>query len=258
MKLDFSASPLSWRKMLSFEELCFCLKGNCSDLHTLTLHYALLSENLPSVIDLCSEFFPKLKVLTFSEAIFGLNYKKRELAGTSKIKVLSIFHCYMNEMPIDTFLKIPYLKKLNFTRTFVKNHGFLKNENIFSLHQLKILHLEDTNVSSKIFHALKNRAVNLTELSLCHSILCDDDFSFNNSVFPLLKTICLRHTAFVTSKGLVSLVQSCPSLQNIYVVRRLAEKYENHPFVATNTSKLRIVKAMDSCDHSQDADCLLD
>ena len=258
MKLDFSYCRLSWRRMLSFEELCFSLKENCSDLHTLTFYCGLLEENLPSVIDLCSAFFPNLKALIFTNTIFGLNYKKRELAGISKIKVLTVFGCLMDEMSIYTFPKMPYLEKINFTNTCINDNWFLNNENGFPLHQLQILHIGYSNISSINFRALKSCAVNLIELFLCGSILFNDDLSFHNTVFPFLKTICLRHVKFVTCEGLVSLVQSCPSLQNIYVDRGLAESYANHSFVITNTSESRIVKAVDSCDHSQDADCLLD
>ena len=258
MKLDFSFYSWDWRRKLSFEELCFSLKEKCSNLHTLTLYYALLSENLPSVIDLCSEFFPNLKALTLSKAVFGPSYEKREHAGTSKIKALTVFQCGINGTPIYTFPKIPCLEKLNFTRTCVSDHWFLNNENFFSLHQLQILHLGNAKLSYKTFRVLKNHAVNVSELSLCYSKLIDSDFIFNSTMFPILKSVCLRCSPFVTCEGVMSLVQSCPSLQNIYVDRNVAESYANHPFAAANISKLTIVKAMDSCDHSQDADCLLD
>ena len=210
------------------------------------------------MIDLCSVFFPNLKALTLSKAVFGPSCKKTELASTSKIKVLTVFQCDMKGAPFYTLPKIPYLEKLNFTGTCFRYHWFWCNENVFSLHQLQILHLGNTNVSFVIFRVLQNRAVNLIELSLCNSTMFDEDFNFNSSAFPILKTICLWHIQLLTCEGLVFLAQSCPSLQNIYVDRHLAEAYANDPFVTTNASKLRIVKAVSSCDHSQDADCLLD
>ena len=99
-----------------------------------------------------------------------------------------------------------------------------------------------------------NSAINLTELFLCGADIDDDDFSFNALAFPKLKTMCLSFCFYLTCDGIISLVQSGPSLQNIYVEGNVVKSYAKHPFVIANASKLEIVKAIDDskdCDHHE-------
>lgn len=54
----------------------------------------------------------------------------------------------------------------------------------------------------------------------------------------------------MTCEYIVSPIQSCQSLQNVYVDENVAESYAAHPLVVFNKSKLEIVKAID-CDAHQ-------
>ena len=246
MKLDFNFWD-EWEGELDFEQLCVKLFEKCPRLHTLTLHHALFSVSLPSVLNLCSKFLPNLIALILSMSAFSLDSKEKEYNFLPKIEYLDVSKCAnVRISSLYSFSKMHYLKKLNLSGTRVTDNWFENEDNATFLHQLESLHLGNTSICDKTFRTLQNYAVNLVELFLCWTGLNDNDFSFSNSVFPVLKTICLRHS-FVTHEGIVSLIQSCQSLENIYIDGDVAELYANHPFVSSNVSKLGIVKALNNC-----------
>ena len=141
------------------------------------------------------------------------------------------------------------LKKLSLVHTGVKESWF--EEDISFLKNLETLDLHRAcRIGSRTFQVLKNYASNLIELYLCGTSVQDSDFSFSNFVFPKLKTVCLCDCDKVTCEGVVSLVHSCRSLQNIYVKIPIVRSYAEHPFVVDNNYKLHIVKASTVCLHS--------
>ena len=255
MKLDFSSS--SWRGQFNFENFCKRMKQMCPHLHTLILHHAVFSINLSSVINLCSKYLPNLKVLILPMSVFGNNCKEEKFGGISKIEILDISRC----MQIGRFTlssEVPCLKKLNLSGIVATdNWEFFCDDNVSFLHQLEYLNLGLTYIISADFRILQNHAVNLTELFLCYVSLNDDDFKFNKPVFPLLKTICIINSRFVTCEGIVSLVMSCQSLVDVYVDMKLAESYANHPFVILNVLKLGIVKGIIYCNHHKELEYML-
>ena len=257
MKLDFEYCI--WRERLNFEDFCVMLRKNCPHLHTLILHRALISVSISSLIDLCSVFLPNLKALILPESVFGNDCKERKYGRLRKMEVLDISDCLgIQGLSKCSLSKMNYLKKLNLSGTFETDNWF-NIDDISFLRQLEFLHLGKTDISLKSFRMLQNHAVNLTELFLCATRLEDSDFIINNSVFPHLKTICLRHCRRVTCEGIISLVQACQSLQNIYVDRGTVENYAKHPFIIANVTKLGIVKAAYNCiDHYEKLDYLLD
>ena len=241
MKLDFE--NCYWQERFNFQDFCVTMKQRCPHLHTLVLHYAFISVSLPSMIDICSEILPNLKVLIL-ESEFGHELMEREYHGISKIEILDVSHC--GNVSLCPLWKMPYLKKLRFTGLPMA-HWFWGEETAPFLHQLEVLHLGQTNIGPYTLRLLQKYAVNLTELSLCHTHLNDNDFNFSNFIFPFLKTICLTECK-VTCEGIISLIQSHPLLQTIYVDEDMAKVYAKHPFVTANISKLGIVKHIDNCD----------
>lgn len=256
MKLDFDVC--NWLGEMNFEEFCVKLKEKCPHLHTLILHNALFSVSLPSVINLCSEFLGNLRALILTKSEFHKHCPERNYDGIPIIEILDISECLdIGRSSMQTFSRMTYLKKLNLSGTEVTDYWFWSKDDLFFLHQLELLHLGDTEISHETFHKLQKYAVNLTELYLCWARLYDEDFCFSNSVFPRLKTICIKFCSFVTCDGIISLIQSCQSLQNVYVDKDVAESYAKHDFSAANMSKLEIVKTIDNCDDHEKLDFLL-
>ena len=105
------------------------------------------------------------------------------------------------------------------------------------------------NIPFGFFYVLKEISINLTELCLCCTDISDCDLKLNNPKLPLLKTICLKDCKAVTSNGIVSFIQLCKSLENIYVDRDVAESYAEDPFIITNKSQLEIVIVISDYDH---------
>ena len=249
IKLDFIGG--SWIGGLNFEELCVKLKERSPRLHTLILQYALITDSLSSVIDLCGEFLPDLKVLVIRDSQFGNSSREREYHGIPKMEILDVSRSgNFGRISKNSLSKMSYLKRLNLSGTFKRdNRWFWYSENVSFLHQLEFLDLGDTDISSSAFRILQNHALNLTKLFLCWATLFDNDFQFSGSVFPVIKVICLKNCRYITCEGIVSFLQSCQTLQDIYVDREVAESYSRHQFVAANPSKLGIVKATDNCHH---------
>ena len=248
MKLDFDF--YCWEKRLNFEVLCLKLNQRCPQLHTLILHHAFFPISLSSVINLCCKYFPNLKILILTCSTFDKNCREREYIGHPKLEVLDLSLCKsLGRSSANSFSKMPCLKKLNLFRAQVKNYWFWPVNEVSYLKQLETLHLGNMNISYRTFRTLQNYAINLTELFLCWAELNDDYFSFNNSVFPLLKTVCLRQSKGITCEGILSLIQSCQTLQNVYVDEEMAESYTNHPLVTANISEVRIVKCINKCNH---------
>ena len=257
--LKFIFNYCHWKKRLNFEKLCLQLKGKCPHLHTLILHRALFSVSLSSVIDLCNEFLPNLKVLILLKSVFDNECKERAFGGFPKLEVLDISECSnIGRSYKYVFTKMPYLKKINLFGTYETEYRwFWHDDNVSFLRQLELLHLGNTSICSRTFHILQNYAINLTELFLCWTELDDDAFVFNNSVFPLLKTVCLRRCRNLNCESIVSLVQSCELLQDVYIDLDMAESYTKHAVFVGDIAKLGIVKPIDNCHHSKIQDYLM-
>ena len=106
MKLDFE--NCYWQERLDFEDFCMTMKQRCPYLHTLNFYLAFFSVDLPTMINMCSEFLPNLKVLIL-ESVFGDESKEREYHGLSKIEILDVSQC--GNVRLGPLSKMPYLKK---------------------------------------------------------------------------------------------------------------------------------------------------
>lgn len=246
IRLDFRIS-LDWTEPLNFEELSSILRKRCPHLKILILECAKLSDSFPLIIDLCAQYLEKLQTLVFRFTYFPLLTYLIPRAGCdhiSKIEILDLSSCdFEDSTPL--FSKMTFLKQLHLRNVNVDDYWFESDPSF--LNQLHVLDLGETEIGFETFQAIHNHGLNLTELYLCGTDLEDDDFS--NSVFPHLKTICLRFCKYVTCDVVVSLIQSCRSLQNVYVDEEVAESYIVHPFAVANRCKLDIVKFIYWCNH---------
>ena len=116
--------------------------------------------------------------------------------------------------------------------------------------QLEIFSLRRRLISSRTFHALWQHASKLTELYLrWNTRLHDRDLALRNLEFPCLKIICLANNFWISATGIVSLLQSCPSLQINYVDIELALCYVKHPAVVAKQCRSDIIKVCLKCPH---------
>lgn len=241
-----------WREPVNFTQLCIRLQEKCPRLKVLILHESKLSDSLPLIIDLCIQFLPNVKtlVLHFSE-IPGYPTRSK-CDADSKIEVLDVYGCYLGHMNRPPFSRMSCLKELHLGLTCV--HDFSFKEDISFLNQLEVLNLSDTWTGSTTFQAIQSNALNLKELYMCGIAVEDEDLRLSNSAFPQLKIACLASCHRVTCWGVYLFVQSCESLQNVYVDEDLAETYAENPFIISRY-KTGIVKAID-CDHNHNVDYL--
>lgn len=234
-----------WTEPLNFIELCVKLQERCPQLEMLFLKGAELPFSLLQIIDLCTQYLQNVRSLILRSAEFPEYRKARKSGKVSEIEVLSLYGCDFTKIIELPFLRIPNLKELNLTNTNIEDSWFRKNTVFFK--KLEVLHLGFTSIGFKAFQLIQNNGLYLKELYMCGTNLEDKDFIFNNSVFPQLKTICLTYCYYnLTSEGIVSLIQSCQTLENVYVEQRLAESYAEHPYILVNRCKLEIVK-VNSC-----------
>ena len=250
LRMDFT-NCFTWTDPLKFESFAMGLHERCPDLQTLILHNAKLSDSLPSIIDLCAEFLENVQVLAIYHSIFNRKPTKIKYGNISKIQVLNLFGCWglkhsSYEVP---FSKMPYLKMLFLTSTDADSSLFRNNASF--LKQLDKLDLGYTQIGSWTLKRIQNIALNLRELYICHALVEDTDLNFkiSENVFPKLETICLRFCETVTHIGVLSLIQSCQTLQDIFVDKRVATSYATHPFAIADRCKLEIVKFVSACSH---------
>lgn len=216
----------------------------------LILDTTILSDNLFSIIHLCTEFLQDVNHLVLHHCRFYDCPPSEECGSSiSKIEVLDLSCSCLLRFNKPSFSRMPFLRKFFLANSDVNDSWFEGESSL--LNQLQILHLGETYISSRTFQAILNYGRNLQELYLCRcENLKDGDLNFNNAVFTHLKTICLKGYN-VNCDAIVSLVRSCPSLANVYVDGYVASLYEEHPFVIVNKCKLDIVKCIYCDDHDK-------
>lgn len=246
IRLDFKHFS-QWAEQLNCEEFYTRLQKICPHLKKLNLVGAVLSCSIQSVIDLCTKFLPDVKILILNYCYFSVYSPRGELVVSSKIELLDLSQSWLGHFsPLEpAFSRMPHLKQLHLSNTNINYYWF--EDDISFLSQLDILDVGCTPISSNAFSLIRCYGFNLKELFLCKLFLHDAELHLNNSVFPHLKTICLKHCSAVTCEGVVSLIQSCQSLQNVYVDQEVAASYAAHPYTITNKSKLEIVKFITDC-----------
>lgn len=242
IRLDFKHFS-QWAEQLNCEEFYTRLQKICPHLRRLKLKGALLSCSIQSVIDLCAKFLPDVKILILNYCYFSVSPPRGELVGSSKIELLDLTQSWLGHFSEPAFSRMPHLKRLHLSNTNISYYWF--EDDISFLSRLDVLDVGCTPIFSNAFSLIRCYAFNLKELFLCKLFL--HEFDLNNSVFPHLKTICVKHCSRVTCEGVVSLIQSCQSLQNVYVDQEMAASYAAHPFTVTNKSKLEIVKFITDC-----------
>lgn len=242
MDMEYWEGDYWQHQKLDFEELCVMIQEKCPHLQLLNMWNALFSNNLQSITDLCTRFLPNVRRLVFYHCGFMEWSARMSNSGVSKIEALDVVKCYFELFDFPPLSKIPCLRELNL-------HGTVVNELLFEndipfLNQLKVLNLGFTGIEYlRTFKTILSHAVNLEELYLCDINLYINDLNLNNLALPHLKTICLRSRWDVACDDIISLIQSCQSLENVYVDDDVAESYAKDPFVVNNRCKLEIVKA---------------
>ena len=240
----------SMDERLNLEMFCAILKGRCPNLQALILCNAELSVCLGTVIDICADFLPTLLKLEFRSSNFEdlLDDGAMKFGGISKIEVLSVFGCKMYKGGAP-FSKMPCLKKLFLAETddFSFQYWFWKN--ISLLEQVEVLNLQDTLFDFGILATLKEHALKLTHLCMCRARVPHGWYSFFDLNFPSMMEVCLVDCQNVTGADIVYLIQSCPSLQQVYVHEGLAQSYAENPSVVTGRCQSDIVKTVYECPH---------
>lgn len=239
IRLDFVSS----HEILDFVEFCEKLQEICPHVGELIVTRCTFSCSFSAVIDLCTHFLQDLKKLAFYRCTFLVDCSPAgKYSGISNIESLDVFKCkfdYYGLLYKPSFSKMPYLRQLQLCGSDVGDSWF-EGDTSF-LNQLRVLNLKGANVLFPIcISTIQNHGLNLKELCLHGNILFD--FKFTYSAFPQLVTICLVHCWNVTSNDIVSLLQSCQSLQNVYIGKKLAKSFAVHPYVVANGYKSKIVK----------------
>lgn len=250
VRLDFRHRS-DWTELLDFKKLCMRLT-KCHNLQMLFFRASKLSDHLQSVIDLCCHFLQNLKILVFIYSVFPHHpprKKRKKKCRISKIEILNLNSCELGRYNKLPFLRMPRLRKLLLGVTYVRDSWF---EGVtFRRNPLEVLDLGMTNIGSRTFQAIRSHIPHLKELYICVSDVEDNDLRFSNFVFPHLQKICISCCHRVTCEGIVFLLQSCPSLQYVYVdyfMYNILKTCAAHRFLLENKCNLRIVETA-GCSH---------
>lgn len=258
IKIDFK--DYMWREedwddeKLDFEEICITLNEKCPHLQVLKMCHAELFDGLASVIDLCAQYLEGVRRLGFYDSSFVEFHTREEYSGVSKIEVLDVVACSLRDYDILTLSKMCCLRSLNLHCTEY-HQLFFRDDTMDFLNQLKVLNVGSTGISFlNSSKATLNQIVSLEELYLCNININESDLDLSSLALPHLKTICIRSCWEVDCEDVISLIRSCPSLENVYVDDDVAESYAKDPFVVINRCKLEVVKANNLCDCHQKID----
>lgn len=225
---------------LNFEALSVKLKVKCPQLKMLELCNTKLTHTLPSIINLCSQQLKNVRILLFRLCEFSKCPAKDECLDISEIEILEFFWCKLGHFNKSQFSRMPHLKNLRFCATDVNDSWFIENPSF--LNQLRVLDLGGSNYGIRTFQAIWNHAFNLQELYLCVSQSIEEDFDFDNPVFSNLKTICFSSVWAITWFDIVTIVESCQSLQNVYVHRDVIKCFDDPSYVVGNVCMSEILK----------------
>lgn len=250
----FFYNHFEWTLKLVFVELCMRLQERCPHLEVLILIQCEFSDSFSTVTDLCTQFLPGIKKLVFCYCLFSDCHSTGECDGVSKVEIFGVWGCEFKGKPFKKtpFSRMPFLKELYLCGLRGVDDSWFEGDPSF-LNQLEVLNLKSPIIGTRAFTVIKNHGINIKELCLLSHVLQDYDFDFYNSAFPQLTRICLRDCYHVTCEGVVSLIQSCQSLQNIYVESDVAESFAEHPFAVANRCKSTIVKEID-CNRHREVD----
>lgn len=233
---------------VDFNTVCMGLQKRCYHLETLIITKTKFSGSFSAVMDLCIQFLPNVKKLVFCNSVFSDSQSTGEFGGISKIECLYVFDCGTNsyDIPLNkpAFSKMPYLKHLKLCNSIITDSWFIDDPSFLS--KLQVLHLGHTRITSRTVSAVQNHGHNIKELCLSMVLVECRSYIFNSSEFPQLQTICLGF--FYDLQCVFSLLQSCQSLQTIFVNEELAANYGKYTFIAANSQKPGIIKAV-NCKH---------
>lgn len=248
IRLDFRHRS-DWTDLLDFKKLCVRLK-RCPNLQMLFLRASKLSDHLQSVIDLCTQFLQKLKILVFYYSVFPhcpeRKKRRKKCRKFSKIEILDLDSCELGRYNKPPFFKMHKLRKLLLGLTYIRDSWF---EGVtFHRNPLEVLDIGMSCIGSWTFRAIHSHVPHLKELYICMSYVEDRDLCVSNFVLPHLQKICLNECCRITCEGIVSLIQKCPSLQHAYVDFDVILACAAHPFFVQNKCKLGIVKVV-GCSH---------
>lgn len=243
LKLDFGHMT----DQLMFEEISMMLRKQCPRLHTLIFCYARLAVNLESVIKICAYYLRNVRVLVLRNSWFGSSPTIGEYKDISQLEILDVRRCVPAEGNRPIFSDMPYLKKLCLADIVNINDTWFVDDDISFLNQLEALDMGNTIIRVNSYFSIHAHAHHLIELYLCRTNIIN--FFLSLFKFPLLKTICLRSCYNMSCDGVVDLIKSCESLENVYVEVDIIRAYEKSDYVAQNKNKLGIVKEADSDNH---------
>lgn len=246
LRLDFTYSE-DWA--LNLRDLSMILQERCPSLEVLIFHRARFMTITISrpILYISEQLMANIRVLVLHHtALKDVTMLDGSDAVLSKIEVLDISrstHMLLN----DSFAsRVPLLKKMRLAGSGISDYTFETHPSI--VFGLEVLDLEGTITGYFAFQAVRNYGSHLVELYMCFTLVQDDDLVFENSAeaLPRLEKVCLR-ASHVTYKGVLSLLKSCKSLQNVCVGNVVADP--ENDYSRCNSEKVQIIEGFVYCDH---------
>lgn len=220
---------------INFRILCEKIKTKCPDIEQLMLTNCELCENVSAVIDSCSYFLENVKNLVFNWCVFPHDETVPENGCISKIQSLDLSYCDIEGKNKPKFTSMPFLQALVLREGNFAGNWF----DISVLTQLTLLHVGESLIDAQTVSSILNNAVNIQHLYLCNVDLSNNDFTAVKS--PNLTTICLADTN-ITVDDIVLLIQSCASLEQVYINTKDYKLFVENSFFVENQSKLQVIK----------------
>lgn len=217
IELNFERTDEIW--LLDLKELSSILRARCPNLRVLILRRVRIAamSTFEETADL-RKLLENIRIFALHQSGFmeyvDLNLKASDI---SKIEVLDFRRC--PEMFISQFTDwhLPNLKKLRLSECRV-TEMVLRKIMLLVVSKLEVLDLESTQADFNTFGIIRRNGHNLKELYMCDTNLHHKDLILSDTQNALqnLEIICLRNCD-LGSSVIISLINSCQSLQHVYV-----------------------------------------
>lgn len=227
--------------------------------------------------DLLTQLPKSVRVLVLHESHFIKCENQKDIVHEiPEIEILDLSNGVNLPIHLSMFLNVLRLKKLRLACSVIPDNslwpffgGFREDpfrttnrtdsffatlmEILSSCHQLQVLDLESTIMSSMAFRAIRSNCIQLHELYVCFTRITDDDLIFDDQeiILPNLIKICLRNCQ-VTSKGITAFMKVCPSLSHVYVGSK--DEFAVNNFAECKSEKVNVLNGFKHCYHFKKVD----
>lgn len=246
IELNFESTPEIWH--LNLKDLSLILRARCPNLQVLILRHVRLAaiSTFEETEDL-RELLENMRIFVLHHTGFmehiDIHFMDPDI---SKMEVLDFRRCPPKFVFKFFHSMLPSLKKLCLSDCYLSEEVLaVMLQHV--VRKLEVLNLENTLADSNVFRIIRKYGHHLTELYMCNTYFRDEDLIFSDTENALknLKIICIRNCEVENCDSIISLINSCQSLQHVYIggLHRYTE------YLKLRSEKVHVAFGMELCNH---------